>query len=61
MTAPKANAIVKNIAPKKQGVAKGLVELSAQPKVQVWALAQLKYSRTKLYQAKIVPARRTIN
>jgi len=48
------NAKVKNNAPKKHGVTKGLAP-TAQPVVQTLSLSQLFSSRPKLPQAKRVP------
>ena len=53
--------MVKNTAPKKQGVKKGLATPAAQPKVQVRVFSQLISSVAKLNQAKIVPQSKTIN
>jgi hypothetical protein len=61
MIALKIKAIVKNTAPPKHGVKKGLVVTATQPKVQVREFNQSISSLVKLNQAKIVPPNRTIN
>ena len=53
--------MVKNIAPKKQGVKKGLTTPAAQPNVQVRVFSQLISSVAKLNQANNVPQNKIIN
>ncbi len=57
----KIKAMVKNIAPPKHGVKKGLATLAAQPKVQVRVFNQSISSLAKLTQANNVPQSRTMN
>jgi hypothetical protein len=52
--------MVKNIAPPKQGVKKGLVP-DAHPIVQAELLIQAMYSLEKLNQANNIPANKTKN
>jgi hypothetical protein len=60
ITKCKIKAIVKNIAPPKQGVKNGLVP-DAHPIVQAELLIQEMYSFEKLNQANNVPANKTKN
>lgn len=57
----KIKAIVKNIAPPKQGVKIGLVKLAVQPIAQALFLNQFASSIVKFAQANKVPASKTIN
>jgi hypothetical protein len=57
----KTKAIVKNIAPPKQGVKNGLAELTVQPAVQALLPNQLESSIPKFAQANNVPQSRTMN
>ena len=54
-------AIVKNTAPQKHGVAKGFLALIGHPLLHCFPCLQATNSDIKLYQAKIVPARRMKN
>ena len=57
----KIRAIVKNIAPPKQGVKNGIVPCFAQPKIQAFLFNQLIISIVKLVQANKKPINKTIN
>jgi len=57
----KIKAMVKNMAPPKQGVKKGLAVPAVQPIVHELLPVQLISSSAKLNQAKTVPQSRTIN
>lgn len=57
----RTSAIVKNTAPKKHLLKKGLVKSTEQPVVHTFPLVQLINSRAKLYQANTVPPSNTIN
>jgi hypothetical protein len=61
ITIDNINAIVKKIAPPKQGVKNGIVPASAQPSEQLFLFHQLINSIIKFVQANKNPINKTIN